>query len=423
MRPADSGHHRRRVALILALLAAVAVGLLGTAAPRERSTAHFVISYASGFGSHASSEAYINWVAEGLEAAYTAFVKAGFSLDAEPIAVRLVETYAGELGAEYLESDGAGGWHPVIEIATEDAMRDYLAYAYVETTLEDLVLSTCAHELFHVIQEVHSIDGTGDISEQAWIEAHATAVQEFVVPTANDYLEPAIDFLLAPDGIAFLHRTYDAGIFWVFVIERFGMSAILEVMSASAIYDGVHALDAAFAVLGTSFLDVWSRFAVASATGDLPDAEIIASLIPREEAPGWWTATRDPAPLPPVVHQATWTGAPLTLATVNAEQQSEGWPLYEEDPVGSPLRVAHAFGIDVLEILVDEPGALSVTFSGAPDTVFRTFVASETSDGWATAAFVQTTTVALDPTTSRVRLIVTRTEPGCGEYRVTVRPL
>ncbi len=392
----------------------------GAAAPRTRSTLHFLISYSSGFGSHVSSETYVDWVEDGLEVAYAAFVDAGFSIYSEQIPVYLVESVAGELGAEYLEWDGHGGWFPAIEIAVEETMQEYLAYAYVDTTLEDLVRSTCAHELFHVVQEYHSANGIGDISEQSWIEAHATAVQEFVVPSADDYLEPAIEFLLAPDGMSFLQRTYDAGIFWVYALERFGIDVLLEVMSASAVYDGIYALDAAWSHFGTSFFDVWSEFAVTFATGALPDAELVAALVPMEENRGWWTRTRDAAPIPPPVHQSTWIGETLAIETVNATQQSEWVPLYEDDPVGSPLRIAHAYGIDVLEILVEEAGPVSITFDGASDTAFRTWVASETSEGWTTLAFKETTTLDLGASVVRFRLVVTRSEPGSGSYAFTV---
>ena len=412
-----NGRSLSAVGLLMAWIVLCAT-VPGAAAPRTRTTPHFLISYSSGFGSHASSETYVDWVEDGLEVAHAVFMDAGFSIYSEQIPVYLVESVSGELGAEYLEWDGHGGWFPAIEIAVEETMRDYLGYAYVDTTLEDLVRSTCAHELFHVVQEYHSANGIGDISEQSWIESHATAVQEFVVPSANDYLEPALEFLLAPDGMSFLQRTYDAGIFWVYALEQFGIDIFLEVMSASAVYDGIYALDAAWNRFGMSFLDVWSEFAVTLATGDLPDADVISSLVPMEEGRGWWTRTRDAAPIPPPVHQSTWTGEPLVLETVNASQQSEWVPLYEDDPIGSPLRIAHAYGIDVLEVLVEDHGSVSVTFDGASDTSFRTWIASETNDGWTTLPFEETATLDLEASVVRLRLVVTRSEAGSGSYTI-----
>ena len=81
------------------------------------------------------------------------------------------------------------------------------------------------------------------MSEQAFIEPHATAIQEAVVPTANDYLEPALDFLLAPDSMAFFQRTYDAGVFWVYTLDRFGIQFLVDLMASSAQYDGRYAID------------------------------------------------------------------------------------------------------------------------------------------------------------------------------------
>jgi len=411
----------------LCIATVLVVGVAGlmprsaVAAPRLRSTDHFLISYRSGFGSGASSETYVDWVEAGLETAVSVLLKAGFSIYSGQIPVYLVDSVTGELGAEYLEFDGDGGWSPVIEIAVEATMAEYLAYAYVETTMEDLVRSTCAHEVFHVVQEYHSAHGIGDISEQSWIEAHATAVQEFVVPTANDYLEPALEFLLAPDGMAFLQRTYDAGIFWVFAMQCYGIDVIFEVMLASAVYDGIHALDAGLHPFGTSFLDLWSEFAVALATNALPDAAVIASAVPMEEGHGWWTRTRDPAPIPPPVHHATWTGEAVTIDAVNARQQSEWIPLYEDDPIGTSLRIAHAYGIDVVEVLIEAPKPLLITFDGASDSTFRTWIASETADGWTSLPLNGTATIEPDEAISRLRLVVTRSEPGSGAYTVVLR--
>ncbi|MCK5247310.1 hypothetical protein KAR02_10440, partial [Candidatus Bipolaricaulota bacterium] len=196
----------------------LAIGLAGFAAQAQRTSAHFEIFHEEGFG---ISEDYVHLVEQSLEFAYDFFVTEGFAIFPERIRVDILDSHSGELGAEYLEMDEDGNWMPFIEIASKDIMDDYLSYSYVDVSLEDLVASTCAHELFHVIQDYHSIHNIGDISEQAFVEAHATAIQEAAVPMANDYLEPALDFLLAPDSMAFFQRSYDAGIFWVYVMYRF----------------------------------------------------------------------------------------------------------------------------------------------------------------------------------------------------------
>ena len=414
--------HRVRGILVFTLLLIAGSCLLGFAALQQRTSEHFVIFYDDGVGLDAVTESYSRLVEESLEFAYDFFLAEGFSIFPGLIEVDILETYSGELGAEYLDTDDAGNWVPVIEIATESIMANYLLYAYVDTSLENLVASTCVHELFHVVQEYHSLHSIGDMSEQSFVEAQATAIQEVVVPAANDYLDPALDFLLAPDSMAFFQRSYDAGIFWVYVMDRFGLQVILDLMDSSALYDGRHAVDHAFASLELSFFDVWADFAVALATGRLLDSEVIATLVPEDEGRGWWTKTRDPAPIPPVVFRETWTGTPIDVKTVNATNQSEYRPLYEDDAIGTELRVAHAYGIDVLEIVINDSSPMTIQFGGDSETQFLTLVASETNAAWSSTTFETSFDLRPDEGMTRIRIIITRSEEGTGEYSITLRP-
>ena len=414
------GDHRVQVAGLFILLIVLGSSFPGQAALKERTSEHFVIFYTDGFGG--TSESYSRLIEESLESAYDFFLAEGFTIFPNLIRVDILDTCTGELGAEYLDRDESGSWVPVIEIAVESIMVDYLAYSYLDASLEDLVASTCAHELFHVIQDYHSLHASGDISEQSFVEAHATAIQEVVVPTANDYLDPALDFLLAPDSIAFFQRSYDAGIFWVYVLDRFGLQPILDLMKSSALYDGRHAIDHAFAPLEVSFFDIWTDFAMSLATGSLPDFDVIATLVPQAEGPGWWTKTRDPAAIPPVVFRETWTGRPIDIKTVNATNESEYVPLYKDDAVGTALRVAHSYGIDVLEIVLDDTIPMTIRFDGDSETQFRTVIATETSAGWSSSVFETSITLRPDATATRLRIVITRSEPGTGEYTITIQP-
>jgi len=162
------------------------------------------------------------------------------------------------MGAEYLDSDNAGNPVPVIEIASEASMQAAADTTSTGLSLTQAVLSTTAHEFFHVLQDYASPNGVGDASEAAFIEPLATAVQEIAAPSANDYIDAADDLLLAPDAMSFFDRGYDGGIFWVFVLDRYGgLDAIRRVMKASATYDGSQAIDHAFAAEGFTFLDLW----------------------------------------------------------------------------------------------------------------------------------------------------------------------
>ena len=132
-----------------------------------------------------------------------------------------------------------------------------MADSVVPVSLEDEVKSTAAHELFHVIQDTLALERENDMSDLAFVESLATWAQEEVVPAANDYLEPALDFLVAPDSLSFFHRTYDAGIFWVFLASRHGgAQAIRRVMAATESFDGRFAIESAFQSDGLSFLDL-----------------------------------------------------------------------------------------------------------------------------------------------------------------------
>ena len=413
--------HRIRGVLVCVFVIVLVSRLCGLAALQERTSEHFEIVYDDEF--EAVSERYSLLVEESLEIAHDFYLAEGFTIFPGLIRVHVLETYAGELGAEYLELEEDGNWTPIIEIATENIMNEYLSYyTYVEPSLEDLVASTCAHELFHVIQDYHSLHGIGDTTEQSFVEAHATAVQEAVFPTANDYLDPALDLLLAPDSKAFFQRSYDAGVFWVYVVNRFGIQTLLDLMISSALYEERYAIDHTLAPLGLSFFDVWTDFAVAMATGSLPDSDAIATLVPVAEGPGWWTSTRDPAPIPPVVFRETWTGTPIEIALVNATNESEFFPLYEDDAIGANLRVAHAYGIDILEIVLADTTPLRIEFHGDAETHFRTVVASETTSGWASTSFEKAITLQPDETTTRIRIVITRSEPGTGVYAISIQP-
>jgi len=409
-------HRIRRCVFLLTTAMLLAV----FAANAQDTSVHFEISYEASEGHVADN--YIRLVQESLEAAYDLFVSEGFAIFPDRIRVDIVGTHPDELGSEYLEIDDDGNWIPFIEIAAESIMRDYLSYAYVDTSLEDLVASTCAHELFHVIQDYHSIHNTGDISEQAFVEPLATAIQEVLVPNANDYLEPALDLLLAPDAMAFFERSYDAGIFWVYVLDRFGLHFSIDLMAASALYDGRYAVDHALSSLGMSFFDVWTDFAISMATGTLLDFDVIATLVPLAEGSGWWTVTRDPAPIPPVVVREKWTGRSIDIVVVNVGNESDYVPLYEDDAIGTKLRVAHAYGIDILEVEISDTTPLMITFQGDETTQFRTIAVVETNAMWSQTTFTQSLIVYPEAATTRIRIIITRSEPGTGEYSITLQP-
>ena len=416
--------------LAMALCLALVLALPGVAAPfqRQLTSDHFRITYTSGVGPDAVSATYARLVRDSLEAAYAALVvDRGFEIFAGRIDTYIANLECGAMGTEYLDESGSTP-RPIIEIATEAVMEEALYTLWSEITLEDLVRSTAAHELFHVIQDYATIEGENDISEAIFVEPHATAIQEVIVPSANDYLDPALDFLLAPDSMAFFQRSYEAGIFWVFAFQRLEPTHLLrDLMAATAIYEGLYALDHTLVEHGTSLPALWGEFATAFATGRLPDQHAIHEITTVvEETIRWETGQTltEPLSFPTPVHVAEWTGAGLIIDQVNAQGWGSWYGTYREDPVSSPLRVAHAYGIDVIDIQPTSDDSVAISFAGDEETAFQVFVACEQMGVWTTKPLTRDTAWTLSSPGSfdRIRVIVTRDEPGTGMYSITLSP-
>ena len=407
----------------MALILLFAISAVGASQfHRQLTSDHFRITYASGAGADAVSADYARLVQESLETAYNILIiQRGLPIFPGRINVDILASLCCEMGAEYLDY-ATGEPRPVIEIATQASMEESLGEMFVELTLEDLVLSTAAHELFHVIQDYASLHGLGDISEQAFVEAHATAIQELVAPRANDYLDPGLDFLLAPDSMAFFQRSYDAAIFWVFVMNRFGgPEPIIEVMEASAVYEDLYAVDRAIKDRGSSFADLWAEFAVAFATQALPDRDAIAALARFVEEEVEWTlgvSLESTVTLPTPVYVGEWRGNDLTVDRVNTEAWGSFFGSFDEDPLDAPLRVAHAYGIDVIEIRPVADAPLSIVFSGNEETDFQVIAAVDRGGAWTTTS-VSPDLSWIPPSPAefdRIRIVITRGETGTGTY-------
>jgi len=408
------------VALVV-LLTAAAGGDSHASHVRAESK-HFVITYEAG-----TSFNYVQLVQRGLDAAYDLFVvRSGFATFPTAALVIILDEETGSMGAEYLDADGAGNPFPVIEIASEASMQAAADTTSTGLSLTQAVLSTTAHEFFHVLQDYASLNGVGDASEAAFIEPLATAVQEIAAPNANDYIDAAADFLLAPDAVSFFDRGYDGGLFWVFVLDRYGgLDAVRRVMKASATYDGSQAIDHAFAAEGFTFLDLWAKFAIALVTNTLPDAGVIAKLLAS------WRSELDLPSLclPPALTVADWTGAPAVLdrvtetspaaALLGTSDSAIGAQLLGTQFPGAQLRVAYPYGIDVVSIRPRSasPLAISVTASAATD--FRVAVAGRRGAVWELLSPSGRNVLVHNPQGyEEIRIILTRGETGTGSYTV-----
>ena len=415
-----------RVRRAIGLLAAVGL-LLATGSPlaadsaHELASAHFLVQYTVGTGDDAVAAEYAALVRDAMEEAYRVLVtEGGFSLLPGQISVLIRRSEDAEYGSEYLDEDAQGNPRPVIEIAPESSMKDAIADLVVRPTVEEEVRSTAAHELFHAVQETLALRGTYDFSEIWLTEALATWAQELVVPRADDYLDSAIDFLVGPDSLSFFSRTYDAGIFWTFVAARHGAEAVRHVMTASAAYEGRYVVDAAFREKHLTFDDLWEAFAVALAAGTLPDGDVIATLLPDPSATVRSPRTKGLA-LPPSVWRGEWQGGTLTIGEVNARNPSPILPEFAEDPVGSPLRVAHAYGIDLLDLTSAAARPFEILLSGDAGTAFRANVVIGQGATQRTARLVPEAPLQIEGASGRIRIVVTRGEAGTGAYTLTVR--
>jgi hypothetical protein len=271
----------------------------------------------------------------------------------------------------------------------------------------------------------------GDISEPAFVEPLATAIQEIAAPNANDYIDAAADFLLAPDAMSFFDRGYDGGLFWVFVLDRYGgLDAVRRVMKASATYDGSQAIDHAFAAEGFTFLDLLAKFAIALATDTLPDAGAIAKLLAswRSELdlPGLY--------LPPAVAVAEWTGAPVMIdrvtetspaaALLGTSDSALGAELLGDQLLGAQLpgaelRVAYPYGIDVVSIHPRSTASLAISTTADAATDFRVAVVGRRAGAWELLSLSGRDVLVHSPQRyEEIRVILTRGETGTGSYTV-----
>ncbi|MEI6171373.1 MAG: hypothetical protein WCQ45_02680, partial [bacterium] len=408
--------------VVLVVLLTSATGVGASASQVRAESKHFVITYETG-----TSFDYVQLVQRGLEAAYNLFVvRSAFATFPTAALVIILGEGTGSMGAEYLEPDDAGNPFPVIEIASEASMQAAANTSSTGLSLTQAVLSTTAHEFFHVLQDYASLNGVGDISEPAFIEPLATAVQEIAAPNANDYINAAADFLLAPDAMSFFDRGYDGGLFWVFVLDRYGgLDAVRRVMKASATYDGSQAIDHAFAAEGFTLLDLWAKFAIALVTNTLPDADVLAKLLAS------WRSELDlpDLHLPPAVAVADWTGASTVIdrvteaspaaALLGTSGNALGTQFPGAELLGAELRVAYPYGIDVVSMRPRSASPLAISITADAATDFRIAVAGRRGGAWDLLSPSGRDVVVRSPQRyEEIRVILTRGESSTGSYTV-----
>ncbi|MCD6494671.1 hypothetical protein J7K60_01315, partial [Candidatus Bipolaricaulota bacterium] len=244
-------------------------------------------------------------------------------------------------------------------------------------------------------------------------------------PDVNDYLEDGLDLLLAPDSIDFFYRTYDAGIFWVFLSSRHGgADAIKRVLKESYTYEGRYAIDAAFRDQGLSFDDLWEEFAVAAGAGDLPGREVLSGLFHsgagKKKVKKHETVTRNE--LPVSTYEGVWNGGQLVVDRSNAKNVASYELRYADEPAGTPLRVAHAYGIDYLRLRASTQKTMMISFVGDKGTAFRADVVLSEGDAYTVHPLAEWTPVAVESPDQydEICIVITRGAAGTGTYSVKI---
>jgi hypothetical protein len=93
-----------------------------------------------------------------------------------------------------------------------------------------------------------------------------------------------------------------------------------------------------------------------------------------------------------------------------------------EDPTGTPLRVAHAYGIDYLRLRASTVKTMRISFSGDQGTAFRADVSLVAGDTYTVHSLAEGKPVIVESPDqySKICIIVTRGAAGTGTYFVKV---
>jgi hypothetical protein len=195
------------------------------------------------------------------------------------------------------------------------------------------------------------------------------------------------------------------------------------VLEASADYDGRYAIDYAFREEGLTFDDLWEEFALALASGTIPDANLIKTMFPLAVEDGKSRNSTRWVVLPAPVYRETWSGTPIDIERVNFESNAPYSPWFEEDPIGTPLRIAHAYGIDFLDLASSTDQPMEIAFAGDAGTVFRVNVVTQEGSNTTVYRLTADAPVSIEHPDryDTIRIVITRGEAGTGSYSLTIR--
>ncbi|MEA1870701.1 MAG: hypothetical protein U9N00_00695, partial [Candidatus Bipolaricaulota bacterium] len=89
----------------------------------------------------------------------------------------------------------------------------------------------------------------------------------------------------------------------------------------------------------------------------------------------------------------------------------------------TPLRVAHAYGIDFLDLASSTDQTMEIAFAGAAGTVFRVNVVTQEGSNTTVHQLTANAPVSIDQPDKydAIRIVITRGEAGTGRYSLTIQ--
>ena len=136
--------------------------------------------------------------------------------------------------------------------------NSYTSYIELVDTLGlDLLLTTTAHEFFHVIQVGYDLD-----EKVSFLELTAVWLEDVVYDDINAYRRYLPNFFSRPEKALFSH-IYSNVVWAIYLAENFGNGVIREIFETAAATSGDDILPASESVLsgyGTSFADQFVTF-------------------------------------------------------------------------------------------------------------------------------------------------------------------
>ena len=119
--------------------------------------------------------------------------------------------------------------------------------------------------------------------------------------------------------------------------------------------------------------------------------------------------------LPVSTYKGVWNGGDLLIDRSNVKNASPYELRHTDDPAGTPLRVAHAYGIDYLRLRASTGKTMVILFADDAETAFRADVVLTTGEAYTVHSHAEEAPVVIEsPDQYReICIVVTRGESSC----------